>query len=72
MTRVVNVVDDPTVRPLGGAGRGASPANFIGFTSGDVLKNVGAYEGETGPEDIAPTLGLLLGLDYRFRTPAAA
>jgi len=36
--RVVNVVDDPTVRPVGGEGRGASPANFIGFTLGDMLK----------------------------------
>lgn len=36
--RTVNVVDDPTVRPLGGEGRGASPANFVGFTLGDVLK----------------------------------
>jgi predicted AlkP superfamily pyrophosphatase or phosphodiesterase len=36
--RAVNVVDDPSVRPLGGAGRGASPANFIGFTVGDLLK----------------------------------
>ncbi len=36
--RVVNVVEDPAVRPLGGAGRGASPANFIGFTLGDMLK----------------------------------
>jgi len=36
--RPVNVVDDPTVRPLGGEGRGASPANFIGFTLGDMLK----------------------------------
>ena len=36
--RVVNVVEDPAVRPLGGAGRGASPANFIGFTLGDILK----------------------------------
>ena len=24
----------------------------------------GAYVGDTGPEDIAPTLGVLLGLDY--------
>jgi predicted AlkP superfamily pyrophosphatase or phosphodiesterase len=38
LRRVVNVVDDPTVRPIGGPGRGASPANFIGFTFGDVLK----------------------------------
>ncbi len=36
--RVVNVVDDPTVVPVGGSGRGASPANFIGFTLGDMLK----------------------------------
>jgi predicted AlkP superfamily pyrophosphatase or phosphodiesterase len=36
--RVVNVVDDPTVLPVGGEGRGASPANFIGFTLGDFLK----------------------------------
>jgi len=36
--RPVNVVDDPTVRPVGGEGRGASPANFIGFTLGDMLK----------------------------------
>lgn len=34
----VNVVDDPTVLPVGGEGRGASPANFVGFTVGDVLK----------------------------------
>ena len=36
--RQVNVVDDPSARPVGGAGRGASPANFIGFTIGDMLK----------------------------------
>jgi predicted AlkP superfamily pyrophosphatase or phosphodiesterase len=34
----VNVVDDPTVRVLGGAGRPASPASFNAFTVGDVLK----------------------------------
>ena len=34
----VNVVDDPTVGPVGGEGRDASPANFIGFTVGDMLK----------------------------------
>jgi len=34
----VNVVDDPTVRVLGGAGRTASPAYFNGFTVGDMLK----------------------------------
>lgn len=37
-SRVVNVVDDPTVTAVGGEGRGASPANFIGFTLGDMLK----------------------------------
>lgn len=36
--RVVNVVDDPAAAPVGGSGRGASPANFIGFTLGDMLK----------------------------------
>ncbi len=36
--RVINVVDDPAASPVGGAGRGASPANFIGFTLGDMLK----------------------------------
>ncbi len=36
--RAVNVVDDPTVVPIGGTGRGASPAHFIGFTLGDFLK----------------------------------
>jgi predicted AlkP superfamily pyrophosphatase or phosphodiesterase len=34
----VNVVDDPTVRVLGGAGRPASPALYNAFTVGDVLK----------------------------------
>jgi predicted AlkP superfamily pyrophosphatase or phosphodiesterase len=34
----VNVVDDPVQAPIGGLGRAASPANFIGFTLGDVLK----------------------------------
>jgi hypothetical protein len=24
----------------------------------------GAYEGDTGPEDIVPTLAFLLGIDY--------
>ena len=36
--KVVNVVDDPFQRPLGGAGRSASPVHFSGFTIGDVLK----------------------------------
>jgi hypothetical protein len=34
----VNVVEDPAVRVLGGAGRAASPARFDAFTVGDVLK----------------------------------
>jgi predicted AlkP superfamily pyrophosphatase or phosphodiesterase len=34
----VNVVDDPTHVALAGKSRGASPANFIGFTVGDALK----------------------------------
>lgn len=38
LRRVVNVVDDPTVRVLGGEGRAASPAHFSGFTVGDLLK----------------------------------
>jgi predicted AlkP superfamily pyrophosphatase or phosphodiesterase len=35
----VNVIDDPLQKPVGGKGRSASPANFIGFTVGDVLKS---------------------------------
>jgi predicted AlkP superfamily pyrophosphatase or phosphodiesterase len=38
LNKVVNVVDDPVQRPLGGSGRSASPANAISFTIGDVLK----------------------------------
>jgi predicted AlkP superfamily pyrophosphatase or phosphodiesterase len=38
LRRRVNVVDDPTVTVLGGEGRAASPAYFVGFTLGDVLK----------------------------------
>jgi predicted AlkP superfamily pyrophosphatase or phosphodiesterase len=38
LRRAVNVVDDPGQRALGGKGRSASPANFLGFTLGDVLK----------------------------------
>ncbi len=34
----INVVDDPTHVALTGKSRGATPANFIGFTVGDVLK----------------------------------
>ncbi|HYM10240.1 MAG TPA: alkaline phosphatase family protein, partial [Bryobacterales bacterium] len=34
----MNVVDDPAERPVGGPGRSASPANFIGFTVGDKIK----------------------------------
>jgi predicted AlkP superfamily pyrophosphatase or phosphodiesterase len=36
--RMLNVVDDPAQTAIGGAGRAASPANFIGFTVGDALK----------------------------------
>jgi predicted AlkP superfamily pyrophosphatase or phosphodiesterase len=35
---MVNVVDDPAQVALLGTGRGASPANFDGFTVGDLLK----------------------------------
>src|SRR4051812_29435533 len=35
---MVNVVDDPVQRAVGGEGRAASPANMIGFTLGDALK----------------------------------
>jgi len=38
--REVNVVDDPVSLPVGGEGRGASPAHFLGFTLGDLLKAV--------------------------------
>ena len=38
LRRPVNVVDDPFQFPLGGPGRPASPANFVGFTVGDALK----------------------------------
>src|SRR5262249_3789490 len=38
LKRRINVVDDPVVSAVGGSGRGASPANFIGFTLGDFLK----------------------------------
>jgi predicted AlkP superfamily pyrophosphatase or phosphodiesterase len=38
LKRTINVVDDPLHSPLGGEGRRASPANFIGATLGDVLK----------------------------------
>ncbi len=38
LNRSVNVIEDPVQLPLGGKGRSASPANFIGFTLGDVLK----------------------------------
>jgi predicted AlkP superfamily pyrophosphatase or phosphodiesterase len=36
----VNVVEDPAVSPMGGSGSGygASPAHFVGFTLGDMLK----------------------------------
>jgi hypothetical protein len=35
---LVNVVDDPSRRPLPGPGRAASPQNFLGVTVGDLLK----------------------------------
>jgi arylsulfatase A-like enzyme len=35
---IVNVVDDPVQVALPGPGRGASPANLIGYTIGDLLK----------------------------------
>ncbi len=35
---MMNVVDDSTVDAIGGRGHGASPANFIGFTVGDKIK----------------------------------
>ena len=35
----VNVIEDPVQKPLGGAGRSASPANALGFTVGDLLKS---------------------------------
>jgi predicted AlkP superfamily pyrophosphatase or phosphodiesterase len=35
---IMNVVDDPVQRTLGGMGRAASPANLVGYTVGDVLK----------------------------------
>ena len=38
LKKVVNVVDDPAVDAVGGKGRGASPANFNGFTVGDKVK----------------------------------
>lgn len=38
LRKVVNLVEDPTQAPVGGQGRGASPANFLGFTLGDMLK----------------------------------
>jgi hypothetical protein len=50
----------------GGTGHGSPydydrhvPLVFMGPTI-----KAGTYAGETGPEDIAPTLGLLLGIDY--------
>jgi len=38
LKKTVNVVEDPVHSPVGGPGRGASPANFIGFTVGDKIK----------------------------------
>jgi len=38
--KMVNVVDDPAYSPVPGPGRGASPAQFVGSTIGDLLKKV--------------------------------
>jgi len=38
LRKQINVVDDPVHQPVGGPGRGASPANLIGFTVGDKVK----------------------------------
>src|ERR1044071_9477709 len=38
LKRSINVVEDPAQDPVGGAGRGASPTNFLGFTVGDKIK----------------------------------
>jgi len=38
LRKTVNVVDDSAVDAVGGKGRGASPANFNGFTVGDKVK----------------------------------
>jgi predicted AlkP superfamily pyrophosphatase or phosphodiesterase len=38
LAREVNVVEDPAVTNLAGSNYGASPANFSGFTVGDMLK----------------------------------
>lgn len=36
--RAVNLVEDPGHEPIGGKGRSASPANFLEYTLGDMLK----------------------------------
>jgi predicted AlkP superfamily pyrophosphatase or phosphodiesterase len=38
LRRELNVVEDPVVTNFSGTAYGASPANFLGFTVGDVLK----------------------------------
>lgn len=38
LRKAVNAVDDPASEPVGGAGRRASPANFIGFMLGDKIR----------------------------------
>ena len=38
LKKPVNVVDDEGHSPVGGPSRGASPANFLGFTVGDKIK----------------------------------
>jgi predicted AlkP superfamily pyrophosphatase or phosphodiesterase len=37
---MLNAVDDPVQRSMGGRGRAASPANFLGYTLGDRLKKL--------------------------------
>ena len=44
LKKSINVVDDPVQLPVGGKGRSASPTNFIGFTVGDVLKQLDARD----------------------------
>ena len=38
LKKQINVVEDAVHNPVGGSGRGASPANFFGFTVGDKIK----------------------------------
>src|SRR5262245_49858805 len=38
LKKTINVVEDPVQNTIGGPGRAASPANLIGFTLGDKIK----------------------------------